>query len=192
MLNANQGGAKVVVLGNSGAGKTSILNYAINDSRPREPPPTIGCNCQALEVDVGEERVTLRVWDTAGQELYRSIVPIYIRDATAALLVYDCTDLKSFQAIDHWHSVLMEEQTNEVLVYLVGNKVDLAESMTVVPDQGKAAADGLRAKFFTVSAVEGTRIRELFATIAGDIVSPERFQQAQRKQLAPQEEGGCC
>jgi small GTP-binding protein len=192
MLRPDEAGVKVVVLGNSGAGKTSILNYAINEARSHEPPPTIGCNCQPLEVSVGGEKVSLRLWDTAGQELYRSIVPIYLRDAVAALLVYDCTDTKSFESIDRWHSVLMEEQSGQVLLYVVGNKIDLEDPNAVKPEQGRAVAGGLGAKFFSVSAVQGTGIKELFGTIAADISSPDRFQETKPKKLAPAEEDSCC
>jgi small GTP-binding protein len=185
-------GAKVVLLGNSGAGKTSILDYAITQTPSANLPPTIGANCSSFTVDTPGGPVQLRVWDTAGQELYRSLVPIYVRDAVAALLVYDVTDLKSIDSLDHWHSVLMEEQSAEVLIYVVANKMDLIDLALVPEAQGRAIAQKVNGSFHPVSAKTGQGIRELFNTVAHEASSGERFQTHTVKLNPGQSMGGCC
>jgi small GTP-binding protein len=158
---------KVVLLGNSGAGKTSVLQYALNGAPLATPQPTIGCNCTLLAVRTGTEVVSLSVWDTAGQELYRSIVPIYVRDAAAGILVYDVTDAKSFQALQHWTTVLQEEAS--VLIYIAGNKNDLPDRVTVYADQAQIFADKIGAKLFQISAIDGRGVSALFEQVAADV-----------------------
>jgi small GTP-binding protein len=133
---------------------------------------TIGCNCNFLHFDIGASRVTLNVWDTAGQEIYRSIVPFYMRDTAAALLVYDITDEKSFEALDSWVSLLQDETSN---VYVVANKLDLKHRRTIDDDQGLLYAEGCNAKFFKVSAIEGTGIQAMFKQIATELCRRPRI-----------------
>jgi small GTP-binding protein len=188
--NRDQAGLKVVLLGNSGTGKTSILDYVVTHISKADLQPTIGCNCTPVTVDLPTGPVHLSVWDTAGQELYRSIVPIYVRDTIAALLVYDITDEKSLDSLDHWHSVLMEEQSNSVLIYVVANKLDLP---TMVPDaQGKSIAEKLEGSFHRVSAKTGEGIDELFQIVAREASTGERFQPSVIMPHTRPDGGGCC
>jgi small GTP-binding protein len=185
-------GLKVVLLGNSGTGKTSLLDFAVTRSSRGDLQPTIGCNCSLLAFEFDSRRVSLRVWDTAGQELYRSIVPIYIRDAAAALLVYDVTDPKSLESLDHWHSVLMEEQSGEVLLYVVANKMDLAGDACVDEKQGRFVAQKMNGAFHQVSARTGLHVLELFEAVAREASTGERFQSRPAPPRAEGGGGGCC
>jgi small GTP-binding protein len=167
---AHHPGFKVVLLGNSGSGKTSILNYAVTGSPLSSPRPTIGCICSELQADnASGAPVRLNIWDTAGQELYQSIVPIYVRDAIAGLVVYDVTDVKSFQALDHWVSMLRgTENGDSIIVYVLGNKIDM-NAATVGDDQGQLYAERVGGKFFRVSALEGTGIADVVRELATDL-----------------------
>ena len=107
---SNNVGSKVVLLGNSGTGKTSILQCQLNRSMSETSLPTIGCVYHEVNIKINdEETVSLKVWDTAGQEIYRSIVPIYVRGAAAAILVYDVSEPSSLSSLDQWLSILLEE-----------------------------------------------------------------------------------
>jgi Ras-related protein Rab-21 len=160
-------GYKVVVLGNSGTGKTSLLQCALSGAPRLGTQNTIGCECHQLNVTSGGEQVTLKLWDTAGQEVYRSIVPVYVRDAAAALLVYDLCDESSFNSLDHWYSLLMEEQQSEsLLVYVVCNKIDLRDRACVRDSIARGFAEEKRAKFAEVSALTGDGVPDLFQNVA--------------------------
>jgi Ras-related protein Rab-6A len=185
-------GLKVVLLGNSGTGKTSILDFAVTHSSRDDLQPTIGCNCSLLTFDFATGPISLRVWDTAGQELYRSIVPIYIRDSAAALLVYDVTEPKSLESLDHWYSVLMEEQSGEILIYVIANKIDLVDDVRVDEKQGRAVAQKLNGSFHQVSAKTGVHVQELFETVAREASTGERFQSRPAPPRADGNDGGCC
>jgi small GTP-binding protein len=196
-LSGGTPGFKVVLLGNSGTGKTSILQYAMRGTPKMGLQATIGCECQLIPVTLpGDRIVNLKVWDTAGQEIYRSIVPVYVRDASAALLVYDLTDQTSFASLDHWHSLLMEEQQSEsVLIYVVCNKVDLKNDAVVPDGHARIFADDRRARFVRVSALDGTGIKDLFDAIADDLIQGRR--ETKINLLEPQVDdkraaGGCC
>jgi small GTP-binding protein len=151
--------------------------------------PTIGCNCQEIDICVNGEKVRLMAWDTAGQEVYRAIVPIYTRDSAAALLVYDTSAFRSFGSLEHWHSVVMDHQASDIKLYVVANKIDLP---AVVSDQqGRLIADKFGASYHEVSAKTGEGIRELFNAVAAGVMERVRIHQSQRLQ---QKTGnnGCC
>jgi len=189
---AEENSYKVVLLGNSGVGKTSILNYTVSNSPSTDSVPTIGCNCSILTMNIDAKEVRLKVWDTAGQELYRSIVPIYVRDTFAAILVYDLTEPKSAQALEHWHSVLMEEQTDDVMICVVCNKTDLEDQGAVDDQVGIGIAEKLRGRFFKVSARTGSGIRDLFEAIARAASGSACFSSQKIIDTVGAEPRGCC
>lgn len=166
---SNNVGSKVVLLGNSGTGKTSILQCQLNRSMSETSLPTIGCVYHEVNIKINdEETVSLKVWDTAGQEIYRSIVPIYVRGAAAAILVYDVSEPSSLSSLDQWLSILLEESEN-VHLYVVANKIDLKDDYLVEDKEGKHYADQIHALFFKVSAKEAKGINDLFTAIAQDV-----------------------
>jgi small GTP-binding protein len=157
---------KVVMLGDSRVGKTSIISRQILGHEPETQAPTIGCHCTQIHVYVEGKEVALQVWDTAGQEMYRSLVPVYLRNVRAALLVYDVTDRESFQSLGHWHDLLIDAAGATVGLYIVANKTDLAEQALVEDIQAEEFAEVHNAKFFRVSAVTGAGLDALFRAVA--------------------------
>lgn len=179
---------KVVILGDSEVGKTSILNCQLHGYQPPNSNPTIGCHCNEITMDVEDKTVILQVWDTAGQEMYKSLVPIYLRGARAAIVVYSITDKDSYNSLNLWYKFLNETLTEKIPVFLVANKIDLispnlptAEKppnynplykprQAVDDDEAKVFAETNNSKFFKVSAIKGIGIDDLFTEIAKEMI----------------------
>ena len=190
MQNPHESNPKVVVLGNSGTGKTTIIKRLSDRNIPNDPLPTIGANSQTVQVPFEGEMIPIDLWDTAGQETYRSIVPIYVRNATLALLVYDINDVSTFNALDRWRSILMEEQTsNEVMLLIVGNKVDL--DSYVDDSLAQNFAKQYNAEFIKVSAMTGQGIEDL-SVLIGKLVSTLPTTRIDFHKVPQEKKGGCC
>lgn len=163
---------KVVILGDSRVGKTSILSRQMLGYQPKTSP-TIGCHCSEIHVNVDNNDVSLQVWDTAGQEMYRALVPVYLRGAHAAILVYDITDRESFRSLGHWYDILVDVVSENTPIYIVGNKIDLQEKGVVDDAQAKAFASVHNSQLFKVSAYTGQGLDNLFSAIGRKLVEVE-------------------
>jgi len=183
---------KVVLLGNTGTGKTTILYNFLRRNSDEGTLPTIGCQSFEVGVNIEGKRVGLNVWDTAGQEMYRSIVPIYLRNANAALLVYDCNDDNSFQALDSWNSLLMEEQTNEVPIFVVCNKIDMINDLSVSETVAQNFCKKVRGTLYKVSGLTGAGVQELFEVVAKTAVVGFSSISVIHEPRVNDESKGCC
>lgn len=115
---------KVVFVGESTVGKTSIINIA-NTNEFSDTTPTIGAYFLVNTYMINNCQVKLNLWDTAGQERYRSLTPIYFREMDAGVLIYAIDNIESFNSIPKWHDSIMSEQNHKPPLYLVGNKADI-------------------------------------------------------------------
>jgi small GTP-binding protein len=158
---------KVVIVGDTQVGKTCMISYLVSNTFKSYSPPTIGAAFQTYCVTTSQGPTTLQIWDTAGQEKYRALAPMYYRSADIAILVYDVTQLPTFQALDQWCAELAEKGPANLEVVIVGNKIDLAEERAVETSAGKAFAAEHGAKWYTeVSAKTGVGIFDLFVKAA--------------------------
>jgi small GTP-binding protein len=159
---------KIVLLGDSRVGKTSLITRQVHELTPGTPKPTLGCHCNELSFTIDQKQICLQVWDTAGQEMYRALVPVYLRGANCALLLYDVLDQQSFDSLGHWYSLLDDVVMEAIPVFLVANKIDLIEH--VVKEQSAVQfAQTHKAKFFRVSALTGDGVDHMFEEIARDV-----------------------
>ncbi|XP_015127324.1 ras-related protein Rab5 [Diachasma alloeum] len=160
---------KVVVLGSQGVGKTSMITrYAGNDMN--KPSQTIGASFFTCRINLQDARVKLQVWDTAGQERFRSMAPMYYRNANAALLVFDITQYKTFTAIKSWVNELKRNIEEPLVLVVVGNKCDLAEERTVDPEEGRKYATIIGASYHEASALHDEGIDKVFLTTACELL----------------------
>ena len=158
---------KVVLIGDSGVGKSCIANRFTYDKFDNTSRSTMGAMFISKALEFPEYNMTVRfqIWDTAGQERYRSLALMHYRDADAALLVYDISNRKSFNGISTWLKELNEKAPKNILTYFVANKVDLVENEDVSLEEGRKLAEDRNAVFKMTSAKDNTGIRDMFASI---------------------------
>mmetsp|Transcript_26640 Transcript_26640/g.75203 ORF Transcript_26640/g.75203 Transcript_26640/m.75203 type:complete len:210 (-) Transcript_26640:80-709(-) len=162
---------KVVFLGDESAGKTSLVRRYMYDTFEDQIQATIGMDFQSKTVYLTDRTVKLQLWDTAGQERFRSLIPSYIRDAAAAVVVYDITKRPSFEATRKWIEDVRNERGKDALVALVGNKTDLASQREVSTEEAREQAEQLEVTFSETSARMGDNVSTLFQEMAAALPS---------------------
>ncbi|EAY10697.1 small GTP-binding protein, putative [Trichomonas vaginalis G3] len=130
---------KVVLIGDASVGKTSLLTRYITGSHTSNISPTLGAAFTTKLVESDGENVKLQIWDTSGEERYRSMAPLYYRGAAVVVLVYDLTIESTYSSIDHWLEALRQHVNMQTtLILLVGNKLDLLNTNKRVVSQEDA------------------------------------------------------
>ena len=124
---------KVVLTGNSNVGKTSLISKYSKDVFPMDPQATVGAQYEEKTLKTCGKTIKLQLWDTAGQEKFRSLVKSYYRAAKAILLMYDVTNRKSFDDLPSWLSDMIDQASEGAIVFLVGNKIDLIKGSEILP-----------------------------------------------------------
>jgi len=164
---------KLVFVGDSSVGKTSIISRFMYDHFDTNYDATIGIDFLAKTHTVGDKTVRLQLWDTAGQERFRSLIPSYIRDSSVAVVVYAIDHRDSFCAVEKWIDEVRKERENEVMIVLVGNKNDLDANRRVSFREGEIKAQDLSALFIETSAKTSKNVAELFDLIARQLPNKE-------------------
>jgi len=162
---------KVLILGDSAVGKTCILNRFCDDSfGPSAGLSTVGVDLKYKTLECQGKRVKLQIWDTAGQEKFRSIVNTYYKGALGIVLVYSINDKKSFINVESWLKQIANNAPTAAVVILVANKTDLTEQERIVKaSDGEKLAELHNIQFIEVSAKTGEHIEETFLDLAKDI-----------------------
>ena len=193
---------KLVFLGEQSVGKTSLITRFMYDSFDNTYQATIGIDFLSKTMYLEDRTVRLQLWDTAGQERFRSLIPSYIRDSSVAVVVYDITNVNSFQQTNKWIDDVRAERGNDVIIMLVGNKTDLAEKRQVATESGEGKAKELNVMFIETSAKAGHNVKQLFRKVASALPgmenTPDKKEDLIEVQLKdtpqdqnPQESGGC-
>ncbi|XP_010552997.1 PREDICTED: ras-related protein RABE1d [Tarenaya hassleriana] len=161
---------KLLLIGDSGVGKSCLLLRFSDDTFTTSFITTIGIDFKIRTVELDGKRIKLQIWDTAGQERFRTITTAYYRGAMGILLVYDVTDESSFNNIRNWMKNIEQHASDNVNKILVGNKADMDESKRAVPtSKGQALADEYGIQFFETSAKTNYNVESVFLSIARDI-----------------------
>ena len=153
---------KLIFLGDQGVGKSCILNRFMNNTFTEEYQATIGLDFQSKNVQIDNQDIHLLLYDTAGQEKFRSLIPMYTRDANIILLVYEVTSKDSFLHLNHWLNDLTTVKKDEVIFVVVGNKTDLEDKREVSREEGEQFAKDNDYLFAEVSAKYGEGFQDLF------------------------------
>ncbi|KAJ2868081.1 AdoMet-dependent rRNA methyltransferase spb1 [Coemansia aciculifera] len=160
---------KLLLIGDSGVGKSCVLLRFSDDSFTPSFITTIGIDFKIRTIELDGKRIKLQIWDTAGQERFRTITTAYYRGAMGILLVYDVTDERSFNNIENWYKNVEHYASEGVNKILIGNKCDIEGSRAVSKESGQKLADELGIKFLETSAKSNTNVDEAFITLARDI-----------------------
>ena len=162
---------KILLLGDAGVGKTSLMRRFTEDVFNRTYISTIGIDFKVRTIEMKGKRVRLQIWDTAGQERFHAIGVSYYRTAMGIILVYDIARRQSFDNIAKWLRNIDECAKADVVKLLVGNKSDLQETARAVKrEEGEKLADEFGMSFFETSAKENSSVEEAFECIAKDIM----------------------
>ena len=162
---------KIITLGESSVGKTSILARYVEDIFDINMIATLGVDFKRKTEKIDNKQINIKVWDTAGQECFRNIQKIYYHNTEGVLLVFDLTSKKSFEQLNYWFENIKIECPKDVAICLVGNKSDLIDEIEVNDDEiNNFLKQNNNLKFFKTSAVNGENIKEMFQYISREIL----------------------
>lgn len=160
--------AKTVLLGAAGVGKTAIVQRICHDTFSTDIEPTLVANFKDLVLSTNRGQICLNIWDTAGQDDFRDLMPMYCRDAVIAVLVYDVTRSETFDVLEKYYDALQNFSPDCVFA-IAGNKVDLESDRKISFESGSAYASSINASLFIeTSALTGKGIHEMFTRLASD------------------------
>lgn len=161
---------KVVLIGDAAVGKTSLSVRFTEDKFGDNYRYTIGGSYCTRSLYVDNKKIMFQIWDTAGTERFKSIVPFYLRDADVAIVAYDITERNTFENINQWLRLLQESAPETIKCALVGNKCDLLEKRQVTTQEAHTFADEHGLYFLETSAKTGQNIQQLFMDIGSIFV----------------------
>jgi len=166
---------KLVLIGDSGVGKSCLLLRFADDSFTDSYISTIGVDFRFRTVNIDMKTVKLQIWDTAGQERFRTITSAYYRGAHGIIMVYDVTNYESFEHVEEWLNEVNRHASESTLKLLVGNKADLQDDKKVRSDEAKKFADTLGISFLETSAKNATNVEAAFLTMAKQLIQAKEL-----------------
>ena len=167
---------KVVLIGKSGVGKTSIISRYTSNIFKDSLMATPGANFITKRVDFPQDKkvIKLEIWDTAGQERYRSLAKVFYNNAAACILVYDIANKESFnELVKYWAPELKENSPKDIILAVAGNKSDRYAESQVSEEEGKSFAKKMNAIYMRTSAKSNISIDELFNNIGNKFLNPD-------------------
>ena len=162
---------KVLFLGNSNVGKSSLFLRFVDDIWNDTFVPTIGVDFKIKTLEIDRKKVKLQIWDTAGQERFKNIISSYYRGVHGILLVYDVTEKDSFNNLNFWLMEIEKNANKNVLKVLIGNKTDLEDKRVISYNQGKEFADMHGLKFVETNVKKNKNVREAFEILGREIMA---------------------
>ncbi|KAI7727016.1 hypothetical protein M8C21_032359 [Ambrosia artemisiifolia] len=176
---------KIVLIGDSGVGKSNILSRFTRNEFCLESKSTIGVEFATRTLQVDGKTIKAQIWDTAGQERYRAITSAYYRGAVGALLVYDITKSQTFDNVQRWLRELRDHADSNIVIMMAGNKSDLNHLRAVAEQDGQSLAEKEGLSFLETSALEAYNVEKAFQTVLTQI-----YHVISKKALAAQEANG--
>ena len=157
---------KVLLLGNSDVGKSSLILRYVDQVWSDTFVPTIGVDFKVKTLEIENKQIKMQIWDTAGQERFRNVISSYFRGSHGIFLIYDITNRDSFKNLENWLIEIEKNASQNVLKILIGNKSDLVDDREIKTEEGQAFANRNGMKFIETSAKMNTNVNEAFETLA--------------------------
>mmetsp|Transcript_19393 Transcript_19393/g.18741 ORF Transcript_19393/g.18741 Transcript_19393/m.18741 type:complete len:203 (-) Transcript_19393:1144-1752(-) len=191
---------KAVLLGDTGVGKSSlVLRFVTNNFKPYSES-TIGASFMSKTISVNGKNIKYQIWDTAGQEKYHSLAPMYYRGAACAIIVYDISRASTFKTLKTWVDELKNQGPKDIAIAIAGNKADLEDSREVDKNMAAAYAEEIGAFYLETSAKDDLNVQDIFVQISNRLpaapqVDSSIIRESSRlrsQQQAQQAKKGCC
>ena len=165
---------KIIIIGDSGVGKSNILRRYLHNEFKHDTKSTIGVEFGSKQIKVNNVNIKLQIWDTAGEERYRSITSAYYKGSKGCFIVYDITSIQTFENVEKWYEEILKSAEKNISIILVGNKCDLVNERKVTIEMGEEKAKNLNCPFFETSALNNTHIETVFQTISETIYNKSK------------------
>ena len=188
---------KIMFIGNSSVGKTSIIKRYSKNIFSTSYISTLGIDFESKNINIDNKTINLQIWDTAGQEKYKVLSKNYYNNSNAFIIVYDITNLESFESVMNWIEQIKENAPENVKSILLGNKSDLEEKRKISEEEGKNLAKKININFYETSAQNGANIEKAIDNLVKDVISDENFikentQKLARNKLKTEKKKKCC
>ena len=161
---------KLLMIGDSGVGKSSLLLRYSNDIFTESFISTIGVDFKIKKLDIGGKKIKLQIWDTSGQERFQTITKSYYRGANGVIIVYDITNLHTFNNIQKWIGELEINSKDDIKMLIIGNKCDLENLRVVTKECGEKLAETLKIPFIETSTKNSINTDEAFLSITQEML----------------------
>jgi small GTP-binding protein len=195
---------KIVVVGDSGVGKTNLIRRFIQDDFQSNSKATVGVEFFSKSFKINDNVFKIEIWDTAGQERYKSITAAYYKGAKGGLVVYDVTSKTSFDNVDNWVSEIKEKASTDMKTMMIGNKIDLKDERAVSTEEALEKAKLLELQLMEASALDSTNVKQAFYDLLKEMYKEVKktidvVEQAEKQNEGvqldtnqPDEKKGCC
>ena len=195
---------KIVVVGDSGVGKTNLIRRFIQDDFQSNSKATVGVEFFSKSFKMNDNVFKIEIWDTAGQERYKSITAAYYKGAKGGLVVYDVTSKTSFDNVDNWVSEIKEKASTDMKTMMIGNKIDLKDERQVSTEEALEKAKLLELPLMEASALDSTNVKQAFYDLLKEMYKEVKktidvVEQAEKQNEGvqldtnqPDEKKGCC
>ena len=192
VMRISDDGFRVVLLGTTSVGKTTLFRNWDDNFVPDEnpPKPTLASSYLTREVEQYGRRVKLVIWDTAGQERFRALVPMYTRDCDIAVMMFAVDMMGSVENLDEWLGMLRDSDTLDCLVYVVANKIYLENHCALHTGREWALLHNF--PFFEVSALTGDNVHALLERVVTDAMEKPAFRSQKKSDVDDFERKSCC
>ena len=160
---------KVVIVGDSGVGKTNIMSKYLKNEFHEDSKATVGVEFGSKQIIIQGHQVKAQIWDTAGQERYKAITSAYYKGAKGAFIVYDISRKNTFDSISRWVSDITATADKKITLILIGNKSDLEDQRQVTKEQGEEKAKEFGLAFLETSASSGDNLEKAFSLMINEV-----------------------